>query len=302
MFQKFLHSKALLFPDLRNFRLVSAILFWVHIVLKSFKNTYKSTFILRLYTFKEVRPKWKHRKRYKEEKPRHFVFWKISFPVLFTLGLGLITSYSLGVLIWSFLQTFRIVCIELWLTFKLEMPSTIFAMIFLFIIATTERKVCFCVKLFYHFLTEYSSDWTETCRVSFQILLGVFHKISTRISFWKMFLKLLSLQGSSLSRFTTFFRSFCIFILSSYCAEKFWHLHKYFHMSFVSWQGGTFKMKTQKKDIRGEKPERSVFEKTSFPVLFVIGLIVITPYSLGVLIWIFYQTFLIVCIELWLRF
>jgi len=43
-------------------------------------------------------------------------------------------------------------------------------------------------------------------------------------------------------------------------------------------------MKTQKKDIRGEKPERSVFEKTSFPVLFVIGLIVITPYSLGVLI------------------
>ena len=36
--------------------------------------------------------------------------------------------------------------------------------------------------------------------------------------------------------------------------------------------------------------------------MFALGLRLITHYSLGVLIWNFYQTFLIVCIELWLRF
>jgi len=36
---------------------------------------------------------------YGEEKPRRFVFEK---PILFTLGLGLTTPYSLGVLVWNF--------------------------------------------------------------------------------------------------------------------------------------------------------------------------------------------------------
>ena len=91
------------------------------------------------------------------------------------------------------------VCIELWLRFEPQIRSTIFAMNFLFIIATTYRKVRFCVKLFDHFLTEYSSVLAEIFRVSFQILLGFFHKISTRNSFWKMFQKILALQGAPLS-------------------------------------------------------------------------------------------------------
>ena len=38
-------------------------------MLKSSENTYTSTFICRLFADKEARPKRKHRKRYKEERP-----------------------------------------------------------------------------------------------------------------------------------------------------------------------------------------------------------------------------------------
>ena len=152
--RNFLQSKALLFPDLRNFCHVSTILFWVHIVLKSFENTYTSTFTRLLYPFKEVRPKWKHRIRYKEEKPGCFVFWKTSFPVLFTLGPRLITPYSLGVVIWCFYQTLLIVCIEVWLTFELEMPSTIFAMIFFIHHCHDRKEGLFLFEIFLSF-----SNW-----------------------------------------------------------------------------------------------------------------------------------------------
>jgi len=52
-----------------------------------------------LYPIKKACPKRKHKKRYKEEKTGHSVFGKTSFPVLFALGLGIITPYSLGILI-----------------------------------------------------------------------------------------------------------------------------------------------------------------------------------------------------------
>jgi len=80
------------YPSLCNFILS---LYYV----KKFQKTYISTFICHLYPVKEARPKRKHRKRYKEEKSRRSVLGKINFPVLFALGLGLITPYSLGVLI-----------------------------------------------------------------------------------------------------------------------------------------------------------------------------------------------------------
>jgi len=52
-----------------------------------------------LYPVKEARQKRKHRKRYKEENPGRSAFRKMSFAVLLALGLGIITPYSLGVLI-----------------------------------------------------------------------------------------------------------------------------------------------------------------------------------------------------------
>jgi len=50
-----------------------------------------------LYPVKEALRKRKHGKRYKEEKPGRSIFGKTTFPVLFALGLGFITTYSLGV-------------------------------------------------------------------------------------------------------------------------------------------------------------------------------------------------------------
>ena len=99
----------------------------------------------------------------------------------------------------------------MWQIFEPQIRLTRFVMNFLFIIATIQRKVRFCVKLFDHFLTEYSSVWAETCRVSSHIQLGFFHKISIRNSFWKMSHKRFSLQGSPLSRFAKFCHSFCNF-------------------------------------------------------------------------------------------
>jgi len=129
-----------------------------------------------------TRPK-RNTKRYKEKKAWRSVFGKTSFPVFFAVGI--ITPYSLGILIWNFNETFLIVCIELWLRFVPQTRSTKFAMNYLYIIVVTERNVRFCVKQFNHFLTKYSSVWVEICRVSSQILLGFFHKISTRIFFLK---------------------------------------------------------------------------------------------------------------------
>jgi len=52
-------------------------------------------------------------------------------------------------------------------------------------------------------------------------------------------------------------------------------------------------------EIRGKKSRRFVFGK---PVLLTPGPGLTTPYSLGVLVWNFYQTFVTVSIEFWLRF
>jgi len=47
-----------------------------------------------------------------------------------------------------------------------------------------------------------------------------------------------------------------------------------------------------------ENSGRFVFGK---PYLFTLGLELTTPFSLGILVWMFYQTFAIVSIEFWLR-
>jgi len=85
------------------------------------------------------------KRRYREEKSRRFAFRK---PVLFTLGLGRTTSYSLGLLVWNFYQTFVTVCIEFWQRFEPQIHPTRFAINVLFITTRVERKVHLCVKLF----------------------------------------------------------------------------------------------------------------------------------------------------------
>ena len=85
------------------------------------------------------------KRRYREEKSGHFVFGK---PVLFTLGLGLTTPYSLGIFVWNFYQSLVIVPTEFWLRFELQIRPTGFAINFLFITARADKKVRLCVKMF----------------------------------------------------------------------------------------------------------------------------------------------------------
>jgi len=85
------------------------------------------------------------KKKYREEKPGRFVFGK---PVLFNLGLGLTTPYSLGVLVWNFYQMFVAVAIKFWLRFEPQIRPTRLKINFLSITARAERKVRLCVKLF----------------------------------------------------------------------------------------------------------------------------------------------------------
>ena len=80
---------------------------------------------------------------YKEEYQRRFDFKKL---ILFTLGLGLTTPFSLGLLIWKFHRKFVIVCVEFWLRVEPQIQPTRFEIKFLFITARVERKVRLCVK------------------------------------------------------------------------------------------------------------------------------------------------------------
>jgi len=196
------------------------------------------------------------------------VFGKTCFQNLFAFGLGVITPYSLGVLIWNFYQTFLIVCIHLWLRFEPQIRSTRFVINFLLIIATTERNVLFRVKLFDHFLTERLSVWAEICRVLFEILLVFIHMISKRNYFSKMFEKLHALQGAHLSILAKFCPTFCNFILSSYYTEKF---KKSYTSTFICCLYPVKEAHPKRKHSKRNKEEnqgRSVFGKTSFPVLF----------------------------------
>jgi len=111
-FRNFVQTKAILYRNLWNSDLISAISFWVHIALKIF--TQVLSYVVCTQVSRHVH-KQITKRRYGEEKSGRFVFGK---PVLFTLGLGLTTPYSFGILVWNFYQTFVTVSIEFWLRFE----------------------------------------------------------------------------------------------------------------------------------------------------------------------------------------
>jgi len=96
-----------------------------------------------------------------------------------------------------------------------------------------------------------------------------------------------------LPKLVKFRPNFCNFILGPYCA------HKHFRMLFEPRQGSTSINESQREDTGKKSQDVFFFGK---PVLFTLGLPLTTPYSLGILIWNFYQTFVTVSIEFWLRF
>ena len=112
IFRNFVRTKAILYQNLWNFDLLSAILFRVRIALKKF------TLVLLYVVCTKVRShvhKQITKRRYGEEKPGRFV---IENPVLFTLGLRLTMPHSLGILVWNFYQRFVTGSSEFWQRFE----------------------------------------------------------------------------------------------------------------------------------------------------------------------------------------
>ena len=207
----------------------------------------------------------------------------------------LTTPYSLGILIWNFYQTFVIVSIEFWMRLEPQIRSTIFAINFLIITATTEKKVCFCVKLFNFFsrwiLIRLTSNFSCSVPNSVKILTWNFRKKLFRENFSEILYK----PRLPLPKLVKFHHSFCNFILVRIALKKFTQLLSYIVCTYVRRQ---FHKQITKRRCGEEKPGRFVFKNL---VLFTLTLGLITPYSLGILVWNFYQTFVIVSIEFWLR-
>ena len=162
--------------NLWNFGLISAISFWVRIALKK-KFTQALSYVVCTEARRHVHKRIT-KKRYGEETPGRFVFGK---PVLFTLGVGLTTPYSLGILVWNFYQTFVTVSIEFWLRFEPHIRPTRLAINFLFVTARAERKVRLCVNThpfdlkFVAFCPKFSGDsWVEFQE---KTILGEFSEI-----------------------------------------------------------------------------------------------------------------------------
>jgi len=149
-FQKFCANQD---QNLWNFALLSAILFWIRIALKKLTQvlSYVVCSQVRRHVHKQIT-----KRRYEKEKLRPFVFGK---PILFTLGLGLTTPYSLGILVWNFYQKFVIASIQFWLRSKTQIRPIRFKIIFLFITAWAERKVRLCETVWF-FLGWILIRWT----------------------------------------------------------------------------------------------------------------------------------------------
>jgi len=156
-------------------------------------------------------------RRYKVEKPGRFVFGK---PVLFTLGRGLTTPYSLGISVWNFYQTFVTVSTEFWLRFEPQIRTTELAINFLFITARAERKVRLCIKLFHSFrgwiLIRLTWNLSRFVPNSVEILTWNFRKKL----FQENFSEILRKPRRPLPKLVKFRPTLWNFILGPYYAEK----------------------------------------------------------------------------------
>ena len=234
------------------------------------------------------------KRRYGEEKSGRFIFGK---PVLLTLGLGLTTSYSLGILIWNFYHTFVTVSTEFWLRFEPQISSHkidnkffihhcqgwkegsfVGETVWFFSWANTRlfdlKFVAFCPKFSEDSYVEFQEktisreffrSFVQTKAILYQNLWNF--ALLSEIVFWVRI---------ALKKFTRVL-SYVV------CFQVRRHVHK----------------QITKRRYGGEKPRRFVFGK---PVLFTLALGLTTPYSLGILVWNFYQTFVTVSTEFWLRF
>jgi len=247
-------------------------LFCVRIALKKF------TQVLSYVVCKQVRRHVHKRipkRRYGEENPGRFVFGK---SVFFTLGLGLTTPYSLGVLVLKFYQTFVSVSIEFWIRFEPQIRSTRMTIIFLLITARVERKVCLCQTFWFFSWVHDSSVWPEICHLLSQIQWRFLRGISGKNYFGRNF-HIFSRKPSLSSTKTCVISPYFLQFLSCVCIvlKKFTQILSYVVCTQVRRH---VHKRITKRRYGEEKPRRFVFRK---PVLFTLGLGLTTPYSLGVL-------------------
>ena len=236
------------------------------------------------------------KRRYGEENPGRFVFGK---PVLFTLGLGLTAPYYLGVLVWHSYQTFVTASVEFWLRFEAQIRPTRLAINFLSITARARvgRKVRLCVKVFNFFrgriLIRFTWYLSRSVPNSEEILTWNFRKKLFRENFSEILCKprLSSIKTCEISPYFLQFLVWVCIALKKFtqvlpyvvCTQVRRHVHK----------------RITKRRYGEENPGRFFFGK---PVLFTLGLGLTAPYSLSVLVWNSYQTFVTASVEFWLRF
>jgi len=147
------------------------------------------------------------------------------------------------------------------------------------------------------FVGQYSSVWPEICRVLSQIQWRFIREISGKNYFGRIFHKFSlkpRLSCTKTCETSSYFLQFLFIIRIA--LKKFTQLLSYVVLTQV-------RRHVHKRIIKrryGEgKPGRFVFRK---PTLFTLGVGLTTPYCLDVLVWNFYQTFVNVSIEFWLRF
>jgi len=93
-FRNFVQTKVILYQNLSNSAVLSAICFWVFIALKKFTQVF--SYVACTQVRKHVH-KQNTKGRYGVEKHQRFFFFRKL--VLFTLGVGLTMPYSLGILV-----------------------------------------------------------------------------------------------------------------------------------------------------------------------------------------------------------
>jgi len=234
------------------------------------------------------------KRRCGDEKPGRSVFGK---PVLFNLGPGLTTPYSLCILVWNFYQTLVAVATDFWLRFETQTRPTEFAINFLSVIARPERNVRLCLKLFDFFpswiLIRLTWNLSRFVPNSVKTLTGNFRKKLLRENFSEILLKTKAILYRNLWNFALLsailfwvritLKKFTEALSYVVCTQLRRHVHK----------------QITRRRCGEEKPGRFVFGK---PVLFTLGPGPTTPYSLGILVLNFYHTLVALATEFWLRF
>jgi len=201
--------------NLWNFALLSEILFWVSIALKIFTQvlSYVVCIQVRRHVHKQIT-----KRRYKREKPGRFVFEK---PVLLTLGLGLSTPYSLGILVWNFYKTFVTISNEFWLRFEPQIRPTRLAINFLFILAKAEKEGSFvCETVWFFSWVNAHSFYLKFVAFCPKFSGDSYVEFQDKTISGEFFRNFVLYQGYPLPKLVKFRFTFWNFILGPYCAEN----------------------------------------------------------------------------------